>query len=161
MDDRSDEYNPDYNERVRLWLYGLMVAGATLVAGAKLPDLWDLVVLVVATNIVYYLTHLFAAWVAPRSNHPHDSLRYHAWLAAPMVSAVFAPLIVTVGVSALGASRTTATWFGLGTVMAGFVAAAAAGMRRRGFGAGTIIVAAAFVVGVAVLLIGAKLLVHH
>lgn len=161
MSRRFDAYNPDYSERIRLWLYGLMVAGATLVAGARLPSLWDLVVLVVVTNIVYYLTHLFAAWVAPRSDHPNESLRYHAWLAAPMVSAVFAPLAVTLIVSALGADQATAAWFGLGTVMAGFVGAAVVGMRRRGLGAPQIVVAAAFVVGVAVLLIGAKLWLHH
>lgn len=160
MSRRFDESSPDYSERVSLWLYGLMVAGATLVAGAQVGDLWDLVVLVIVTNVIYYMTHLFASWVAPRSDGPGDSLRHHAWVAAPMVSAAFSPLAVTLIASAFGADRATAVWFGLGTVMAGFAVVAAVGMRRRGFSRPQILVAAAFVVALAGLLIAAKLSVH-
>lgn len=157
---RFDDTTQDDSERVSLWLYGLIVAGATLVAGAKVPELWKLALLVVATNVVYYLTHLFASWVAPRADDPDQSLRHHARIAAPMVSAAFGPLAVTLVASALGAGRATAVLCGLITVMLGFAAAAAVGLRRRGMGGIRILVAVAFIAAVAVLLIGAKLIVH-
>ena len=150
----------EYGERISLWLYGRMVTGATLVAGARVDKLWELVILVVVTNIVYFLTHLLASWVAPRSDADVRSLGHHARVAAPMVSAAFGPLAVTLVVSVLGAGRAIAVLCGLVAVMIGFAGVAAIGLRRRGMGGVRILVAVAFIVAVAVLLIGAKLLLH-
>lgn len=160
MSHPSDEISPEYGERISLWLYGLMVTGATLVAGARVDDLWELIFLVVVTNIVYYLTHLLASWVAPRSDEDERSLGHHARIAAPMVSAAFGPLAVTLVASVLGAGRAMAVLCGLVTVLMGFAGVAAIGLRRRGMGGVRILVAVVFIVSVAVLLIGAKLLVH-
>lgn len=160
MSRRFDTSNPDSRERLSLWLYGLMVTGATLAAGAAIDGLGRLVLLVVATNVVYYLTHLFASWLAPAPDDGRNALRHHAWVAAPMVSAVFLPIVVTLVAATLGAGQSTAVICGLVTVMLGFAGAAVMAMRGRGLSGVRVAVAAAFVVAVAGLLIGAKLALH-
>lgn len=155
------ELTSDTSERISSAIYGLMVTAVTMLAGATHSEsLLELVLLVLVTNVVYYLTHLFAELVAPQPSTGHSSVRHHAWLAFPMVSVGFTPLLVTVAATFLGASLGDAIWYGLGWTAVGFAGAGWLGLRRRGLAwhrAG-IAVVLAVVIGAA--LVAAKLTLH-
>ncbi len=151
----------DTSERISSAIYGLMITAVTMPAGgAHSESLVDLVLLVLATNVVYYLTHRFAELVAPQPSTVHSTVRHHAWLAFPMVSVGFTPLLVTVAASWLGASLRDATWFGLGWTSLGFAAAGWLGLRRRGLAWHRAVIAVVLVVGIGAALVAAKLTLH-
>lgn len=57
----------DTSERISSAVYGLMITAVTMLAGAAHSEsLTELVLLVLVTNVVYYLTHLFAELVAAK-----------------------------------------------------------------------------------------------
>ena len=61
------ELTSDTSERISSAIYGLMVTAVTMLAGATHSEsLLELVLLVLVTNVVYYLTHLFAELVAAK-----------------------------------------------------------------------------------------------
>ena len=77
-------------ERVSAGCYGAVVAASTLAGSADLPN-WKLALLVIATNLVYFGTHVFAYAVAdPDIEHKHlqQITAHHARIAAPMITGV-------------------------------------------------------------------------
>jgi len=152
----------DRADRLSSAVYGLMVTAVTMIAGSGHDDsLLRLLLLTLATNVVYFLTHLFAEVIVPRPGvDPETSLRHHAWVSGPMVTAGFTPMLVTALGHLAGMDLADAVWLGLGWVAVGFGAVAWFGLRSRGVSAGHRMLAIAAVVGVFALLVGAKLSLH-
>ena len=91
-------------ERVSAGCYGAIVAASTLAGTSELPA-GKLTLLVVATNLVYYGTHVFAYSIGDADlehQHLHRIAAHHARVGAPMISAAFLPLIVALVLEALG-----------------------------------------------------------
>jgi hypothetical protein len=83
-------------ERVSAGCYGSIVAASTLAGSAAVPP-GELALLVVATNLVYFSTHVFAYSIADpnlEGKHLPQVAAHHARVAAPMVIAAFLPLVV-------------------------------------------------------------------
>ena len=80
-------------ERVSAGCYGSIVAASTLAGSAAVPP-GELALLVVATNLVYFSTHVFAYSIGDpnvEGKHLPQVAAHHARVAAPMVSAAFLP----------------------------------------------------------------------
>ena len=83
-------------ERVSAGCYGAVVAASTLAGSADLPP-GRLALMVMATNLVYFGTHVFAYAIADpdvERKHLGQISAHHARVAAPMISAAFIPLVV-------------------------------------------------------------------
>ena len=121
-------------ERVSAGCYGSIVAASTLAGSAALP-LGELALLVVATNLVYFGTHVFAYSVGDpnlQRKHLHQVAAHHARIGAPMVSAAFVPLIVVLVLEILGADHYRATNVGVVTAAGLLVVVALPGAYLRG-----------------------------
>lgn len=139
-DVRSRDGSPAEPSRTRnpaSAVYGTVLAGSLIaVEGAAGVGLGRLVVLVLVTQLVYWLAHTYADLVGGRirtGHRPHRGEVAHVlaeeW---PLVTASFEPLAVTVIARAAGADLATAATLGLwaGTLMlAGW--AVFAGLRAR------------------------------
>ena len=104
-------------ERVSAGCYGSIVAASTLAGSAAVPP-GQLALLVVATNLVYFGTHVFAYSIGDPDleRRPLGQVAaHHARVGAPMVSAAFLPLIVVLVLEALGADHHRATNIGVMT----------------------------------------------
>src|SRR5829696_9391176 len=83
-------------ERVSAGCYGSIVAASTLAGSAAVPP-GELALLVVATNLVYFGTHVFAYSIGDpdlERQHLHRIAARHARVGAPMISSAFLPLMV-------------------------------------------------------------------
>ena len=121
-------------ERVSAGCYGAIVAASTLAGTAELPA-GRLTLLVVATNLVYFGTHVFAYSVGDpdlERQHLHRIAARHARVGAPMISAAFLPLIVALVLEALGADHERATNIGVFTAAGLLVVVALPGAYLHG-----------------------------
>jgi hypothetical protein len=94
-------------ERVSAGCYGSIVAASTLAGSAAVPP-GELALLVVATNLVYFSTHVFAYSIGDpnvEGKHLPQVAAHHARVAAPMVSTAFLPLVVVLVLEILGADH--------------------------------------------------------
>jgi len=106
-------------ERVSAGCYGSIVAASTLAGSAAVPP-GQLALLVVATNLVYFATHVFAYSIGDpdlEHRHLHQVAAHHARVGAPMISAAFVPLIVVLVLELLGVDHERAT--NIGVITAG------------------------------------------
>jgi hypothetical protein len=106
---------PEGAERVSAGCYGSIVAASTLAGSAAVPP-GELALLVVATNLVYFSTHVFAYSIGDpnvEGKHLPQVAAHHARVAAPMVSAAFLPLVVVLVLEILGADHQRATSVGV------------------------------------------------
>jgi hypothetical protein len=102
-------------QRVSAGCYGSIVAASTLAGSARVPP-GGLALLVVATNLVYFSTHVFAYSIGDpnvEGKHLPQVAAHHARLAAPMVSTAFLPLVVVLVLEILGADHQRATSAGV------------------------------------------------
>ena len=121
-------------ERVSAGCYGSIVAASTLAGSAALPP-GQLALLVIATNLVYFGTHVFAYSVGdpnPEHKQLHEVALHHARIGAPMISAAFLPLIVVLILEVLGADHNRATNIGVITAAALLVLVALPGAYLHG-----------------------------
>ncbi|GAA3717131.1 hypothetical protein GCM10022204_41270 [Microlunatus aurantiacus] len=91
------------------------MAASTLAGTSSLPA-GKLTLL--ATNLVYYGTHVFAYSIGDSDlehQHLHRVAAHHARVGAPMISAAFLPLIVALVLEALGVHHQQATNIGVFT----------------------------------------------
>lgn len=142
-------------------IYGLMITAVSMIAGALHGgELWHLLGITLATNMLYFLTHLFAEAVVPAPEEEQTTLRHHAWVSAPILTAAFTPMLITAIANLCGLPLLQAVWVGLGWDLLGFVALGWLGLRRRGYGLVKRILIIAVVVAIMALLILGKLLLH-
>ena len=102
-------------ERVSAGCYGGVVAASTLAGSADVPP-GRLALLVVATNLVYFGTHVFAYTIGDpdvERKHLHQMSAHHARVAAPMISAAFIPLVVVLVLEVIGVDYERATNIGV------------------------------------------------
>jgi hypothetical protein len=121
-------------ERVSAGCYGAIVAASTLAGTSELPA-GKLTLLVVATNLVYYGTHVFAYSIGDADlehQHLHRIAAHHARVGAPMISAAFLPLIVALVLEALGVDHQRATNIGVFTAAGLLVVVALPGAYLHG-----------------------------
>lgn len=150
-------------ERVSAGCYGAIVAASTLAGTAEVPA-GQLMLLVVATNLVYFGTHVFAYSLAdPELEHQHLGriARHHARVGAPMVSAAFMPLVVALLLKALGVHHELATNLGVLAAAALLVAVALPGAYLRGVRGWRLVVATLLIVTMTGVLVVVKVLLTH
>jgi hypothetical protein len=136
-------------ERVSAGCYGSIVAASTLAGSAAVPP-GELALLVVATNLVYFSTHVFAYSIGDpnvEGNHLPQVAAHHAQVAAPMVSAAFLPVVVVLVLEILGADHQRAISVGVITaagllVVVGFSGAYLHGVRGLGLALLTLVILA-------------------
>ena len=89
----------------------------------------------VATNLVYFGTHVFAYSIGDPDLERRDLLRvaaHHARVGAPMISAAFLPLVVVLVLEVLGADHFRATDIGVITAAGLLVVVALPGAYLHG-----------------------------
>jgi len=94
-----------------------------------------LALLVVATNLVYFGTHVFAYSIGDpdvEREHLYQVAAHHARIGAPMISAAFVPLVVVLVLEILGVDHRRATNFGVITAAALLVVVALPGAFLHG-----------------------------
>ena len=136
-------------ERVSAGCYGSIVAASTLAGSAAVPP-GELALLVVATNLVYFSTHVFAYSIGDpnvEGKHLPQVAAHHARVAAPMVGAAFLPLVVVLVLEILGADQQWATSVGVITaagllVVVGLPGAYLHGVRGWGLALLTVVILA-------------------
>jgi hypothetical protein len=154
-------------ERLGGFIYGTIVALSVIVAGARAyPDAaGHIAALVIVTNVVFWLAHVYAHGLAHSVSHDErlrlpDLLRI-ARREAPIVEAGVPPVAALV-LGAVGVVSTeVAVWvaFGLGLAVLAVQGIMFARVERLSW-LGTVVVVAANL-GLGFLLIGLKLLVTH
>src|SRR5215213_11031945 len=120
-------------ERVSAGCYGSIVAASTLAGSAAVPP-GELALLVVATNLVYFGTHVFAYSIGDpdlERRHLYQVAAHHARIGAPMISAAFVPLVVVL-LEVLGADHRRATNIGVITAALLLVGVALPGAYLHG-----------------------------
>jgi hypothetical protein len=162
------DIGPEAAERVSAGVYGSLVACTTLIGLSDRP-LLTLVWIVIATNLVYYATHVFAYTIGsrPRSQEEaraHSSLAgavlHHAVVGAPLASAAFLPIIVVVVLELLGVAQALAILFGVVVAAISLAGVATTGVYLRGVRGLPLVITAAVALGIAALLVWAKLSLH-
>lgn len=150
-------------ERVSAGCYGAIVAASTLAGTAELPA-GKLTLLVLATNLVYFTTHVFAYSIGDADlerQHLHRIAGRHARVGAPMISAAFLPLIVSLVLEALGVDHEQATNIGVFTAAGLLVVVALPGAYLHGVrGWGLVLTTLLIVVMTAVLVVAKVWLTH-
>jgi hypothetical protein len=147
-------------ERISAGCYGALVSASTLV-GLGDAEPATIIAVVTLTNLVYFVTHVFAYTLGDTSGGPLGrALLHHAWVSAPMVSVTFVPLLVVLVLAASGVGMTTALLWGVGTAMLYLVSVAVVGARLRGLSVLGVIVVGILAAAISALLIAAKLLLH-
>jgi hypothetical protein len=132
-------------ERVSTGCYGSIVAHRV---GWQRGTVWGWL-LVVATNLVYFSTHVFAYSIGDPNGRQASAqvAAHHARVAAPMVSAAFLPLVVVLVLEILGADHQRATSVGVITaagllVVVGLPGAYLHGVRGWGLALLTVVILA-------------------
>lgn len=151
------------SERVSAGCYGALVAASTLAGTAELPA-GKLVLLVVATNLVYFGTHVFAYTIGDpdmERQHLQQVVARHARVAAPMISAAFLPLIVALVLEWLGMNHQSATNIGVFTAAGLLVAVALPGAYLHGVRGWGLVLVTALIVAMTTVLVVAKVWLTH
>ncbi|WP_156821298.1 hypothetical protein [Microlunatus phosphovorus] len=150
-------------ERVSAGCYGAIVAASTLAGTAELPT-GKLTLLVVATNLVYFGTHVLAYSIGDpdlERQHLHRIAARHARVAAPMISAAFLPLIVALVLEALGVQHDQATNIGVFTAAGLLVVVALPGAYLHGLRGWRLVLITLLIVAMTALLVVAKVWLTH
>ena len=150
-------------ERVSAGCYGAVVAASTLAGSADLPP-GRLALMVMATNLVYFGTHVFAYAIADpdvERKHLGQISAHHARVAAPMISAAFIPLVVVLVLEVLGVDYDRATNIGVITAAALLVVVALPGAYLHGVRGWGLALIACLVVAMTGLLVVAKVWLTH
>ena len=144
-------------------IYGTVVGSAVMVAASLHGTLGQLVIVVVATLLVYWATERYAEILAtgvygpaPDRRRIFDALR-RGW---PMLQSAYAPVIVLLVASALGAELRAAVLAALGLSTAMLTGLGYAAARRSGAPLGAALgwAAGSALLGVAVIVL--KLVLH-
>ena len=150
-------------ERVSAGCYGSIVAASTLAGSAAVPP-GELALLVVATNLVYFSTHVFAYSIGdPDLEHQHI-LRvgaHHARVGAPMITAAFLPLIVALVLEAFGVHHEQATNIGVLTAAGLLVVVALPGAYLHGVRGWGLVFITLLIVAMTAMLVVAKVWLTH
>lgn len=150
-------------ERVSAGCYGAVVAASTLAGTAELPA-GQLTLLVVATNLVYFGTHVFAYSIGDpdlERQHLHHVAARHARVGAPMISAAFLPLIVALVLEWLGINHERATNIGVFTAAGLLVVVALPGAYLHGVRGWGLALVTLLIVFMTALLVVAKVWLTH
>lgn len=153
----------DATERVSAGCYGAIVAASTLAGTAQLPA-GKLIWLVVATNLVYFGTHVFAYSIGDpdlERQHLHQIVAHHARVGAPMITAAFLPLIVSLVLEALGVDHEQATNIGVFTAAGLLVVVALPGAYLHGVRGWGLALITLLIVAMTALLVIAKVWLTH
>jgi hypothetical protein len=135
------------------------VAASSLAGTAELPA-GKLILLVVATNLVYFGSHVFAYAIGDpdlEQRHLHRVGAHHARVGAPMITAAFLPLIVSLVLEALGVDHERATNIGVFTAAGLLVVVALPGAYLHGVRA----LITLLIVAMTALLVVAKVWLTH
>lgn len=154
---------PTYNPAAAV--HGTVLAGALIaVQGAHdAPDISHLVTLVIITQTVYWLAHVYAQLVGERITKGHKPSRRlpklldEEW---PLVAVSFVPIAVILVVSAFGAPGSAAVLAGLLAVMALLVGWALLAGYRSGLGKAEMLLYVAASLGIGLALVAIKTLLH-
>lgn len=150
-------------ERVSAGCYGAVVAASTLAGTAELPA-GKLVLLVVATNLVYFGTHVFAYTIGDpdlERHHLGKVLARHARIGAPMITAAFLPLVVALVLEGLGVNHQSATNIGVFTAAGLLVVVALPGAYLHGVRGWGLALITLLIVAMTTLLVVAKVWLTH
>jgi hypothetical protein len=156
---------PDAAERLSAGVYGALVAATTLI-GASDKSFGQLIWIVVATNLVYYATHVFAYTIGSSPADPSQAeslgavIRHHLVVSAPIASAAFIPLIVVIVLELCGVDQTPAVFFGVVAGALGLATTATSSVYLRGVRGVRLLLVAIAALIVAGLLVAAKLALH-
>lgn len=110
IDDESGDTGPsrEQGRRTASSIYGTIVTGSVIAAGAGLTTR-SLAVTIVVTLMIYWLAEQYAVLVG---EHTHGGrlpnraqIRRSMLATAPMITASFIPVLVLIGVRALGGSQ--------------------------------------------------------
>jgi hypothetical protein len=154
---------PEATERVSAGCYGAIVAASTLAGSAALPAA-SLILLVVATNSVYFGTHVLAYAIGDPNleREPfHRLVVHHARVAGPMITAVFVPLLVVLTLEFFGTDHERATNIGVITAAGLLVAVALPGAYVHGMRGWRLAVLGFAVIAMTTLLVLAKVWLTH
>lgn len=154
---------PRYNPAAAV--HGTVLAGALIaVQGAHDdPDISHLVILVIITQVIYWLAHVYAELVGERIMTGHyprrrlPELLDEEW---PLVAVSFVPIAVILGFSVLGASGSAAVLAGLLAVIALLVGWALLAGFRSGLRTAEMLLYVAASLGIGLALIAIKTLLH-
>ena len=139
------------------------MAASTLAGSAALPP-GQLALLVVATNLVYFRTHVFAYTIGDADierKHLHQVAAHHARVAAPMITAAFVPLLVVVVLRLLGVNQGRATNLGVITAAVLLVGVALPGAYLHGLRGWRLALIVCLVVAMTGVLVAAKVWLTH
>jgi hypothetical protein len=127
-------------------VYGSLLAASVVVGTSPkdgAPSLFELVVLLMATGIVFWLAHIYARLIGERVTTgtrvtQAESFRVarHEW---PLVEAAIGPCVVATAVTVLGGSAVTAAWSALLTAIVSQVGWAVNATARAGASRGLIL----------------------
>ena len=139
------------------------MAASTLAGTAELPT-GKLTLLVVATNLVYFGTHVLAYSIGDpdlEREHLHRVAARHARVGAPMISAAFLPLIVALVLEAFGVQHDQATNIGVFTAAGLLVVVALPGAYLHGLRGWRLALITLLIVAMTALLVVAKVWLTH
>jgi hypothetical protein len=162
------DIGPEAAERVSAGVYGSLVACTTLIGVSDRP-LGTLIWIVIATNLVYYATHVFAYTIGSRPRSAEEAgekrsllgtVLHHAAVGAPLASAAFLPIIVVVVLELFGVEQSKAVLFGVIVAALSLASVATTGIYLRGVRGLPIVLSAIAALVVAGLLVWAKLSLH-
>ena len=148
-------------------VYGSLLA-ASVVAGTsttqEAPAPWKLAILLLATGIIFWLTHFYAHLVG--GSHPHhrltrQSIHHVAVREWPIAQASGPPAGAAVAGMLLGLTDATSAWLALAAAVAGQVGWAIAGTVATGAGRGVVALSAAVNLCLGLLIVVLKTLLAH
>jgi hypothetical protein len=151
-------------------IYGSMLAGSVVV-GTAAGAVGDyhvtplrLAVLLVATGLVFWLAHAYAALVGDRIHRTRldrseiRRVARHEW---PLLQAAFPAAAAALLVGLLGGSDSAAAWTALAVAIAGQVGWATVATLRAGAAVALVVVTALVNLGLGLLIVILKAAVHH
>ncbi|NQX13348.1 hypothetical protein HQQ80_17105 [Microbacteriaceae bacterium VKM Ac-2855] len=161
--DAPKHLRADTAERVSAAAYGAIVAASTLAGTDGHTNVWSVVALVFATNLVYWATHVFAYTLGDRSSADtgiRAVVLHHMRVSGPIVSSAFLPIVVVLILGAFGLDRATSSGWGMATAALTLVTVAVSGGYLRGARGLWLALIAAGTILLAGILLAAKLLLH-
>ncbi|MFE9636429.1 hypothetical protein [Streptomyces sp. NPDC006463] len=167
MDRRSPERTAeptarDYSGAV----YGSLLAASVIAtAGAVGPfPRLQLVVMLLTTGLVFWITHVYVRIVGDRLAHQTLSwaaIRFEAHRELPIIGAALPPIAAVMVCTALGLGPEATAWVALGVALAGQVVWATAGLLSFGAPRRMIAVTCAVNLFLGLVIVAAKVLVKH
>ncbi|MFB7462774.1 hypothetical protein ACFCZ1_04595 [Streptomyces sp. NPDC056224] len=167
MDPRSPERTDepkarDYSGAV----YGSLLAASVIATAGTVgpfPRL-QLVVMLLTTGLVFWITHVYVRVVGDRLTHQAlswERIRWESRRELPIIGAALPPVVAVMVCSALGLGLEETGWVALGVALAGQVMWATAGLVRFGAPRRMIVVTGVVNLFLGLVLVAAKILVAH